>query len=88
MFIVENSRYLLKDDDEEMGKAVAIVKVKKVRPFLESDMAAACSSYYAQDWLAWELTDIRAIDDPIEVIAKRKIYEVELGLEPKKNQHD
>lgn len=87
LLIVENSRYLLKDDDEEMGKAVAIVKVNKVRPFLKSDMVAACASYYEQGWLAWELTDIRAIDDPIEVIAKRKIYEVKLSLEPKKNQH-
>lgn len=34
------------------------------------------------------LTDIRAIAEPIEVIAKRKIYEVKLGLKPKKNQHD
>ncbi|ENR5394177.1 TPA: ASCH domain-containing protein [Providencia rettgeri] len=88
LLIVENSRYLLSDDDEEMGKAVAIVKVNKVRPFIESDMAAACASYYELGWLAWELTDIRAIAEPIEVIAKRKIYEVELGLEPKKKQHD
>lgn len=29
-----------------MGKAVAIVKVKNVRPFVESDIDAACASYY------------------------------------------
>ncbi|MDN0011230.1 hypothetical protein QVM87_14095 [Providencia stuartii] len=51
-------------------------------------MAAACTSYYELGWLAWKLTDIRAIAEPIEVIAKQKIYEVELILEPKKNQHD
>ncbi|MDK7736178.1 hypothetical protein QP597_07090 [Providencia stuartii] len=60
--------------------------------YLESDMAAACTSYYELGWLAWKLTDIRAIAEPIaepiEVIAKQKIYEVELILEPKKNQHD
>lgn len=56
--------------------------------YLEGDMAAACTSYYELGWLAWKLTDIRAIAEPIEVIAKQKIYEVELILEPKKNQPD
>lgn len=78
LLIVENHNYLLKDGNEEMGKAVAIVKVKNVRPFVESDIDAACASYYEADWLAWELTDIRAIETPIKMIAKRKIYEVEL----------
>ncbi|WP_338882314.1 MULTISPECIES: ASCH domain-containing protein [Xenorhabdus] len=78
LLIVENQHYLLKEGDEEMGKAVAIVKVKNVRPFVESDIDAACASYYEAGWLAWELTDVRAIEKPIKMIAKRKIYEVEL----------
>lgn len=46
LLVVENHNYLLKDGNDEMGKAVAIVKVKNVRPFVESDIDAACASYY------------------------------------------
>ena len=82
LLIVENQNCLLKDGDEEMGEAVAIVKVKNVRPFAKSDIDAACASCYEEGWLAWELTDIRAIETPIKMIAKRKIYEVELRFNP------
>ncbi|MBC8953581.1 ASCH domain-containing protein [Xenorhabdus sp. PB62.4] len=44
LLIIENQHYLLKDGDEEIGKAVAIVKIRNIRPFEEQDIEAACAS--------------------------------------------
>jgi len=77
LLIVENHRYLLAEGDEDIGYAVAVVKVKTVRPFIEQDIAAACASYFEVGWLAWELSDVRIIAKPQQAKAKRKIYQVD-----------
>lgn len=82
LMIVENSRFLHNDGDEDPdGKAVAIVRVAAVRPFQISDMAAACASYYEDGWLAWELTHIRPISCSQPVLAARGIYDVSFDLQ-------
>lgn len=44
---MENGRFLHNDGDEDdNGTAVAIVRVKTVRPFILADMQAACASYF------------------------------------------
>ena len=78
LLIVENGRFLLADGEEDDGHAVAIVRIKAVRPFVEADIPAACASSYADGWLAWELTDVRPITPPVPVRAARGIYEVNL----------
>lgn len=78
LLIVENGRFLHVDGEEDDGHAVAIVRVRAVRPFVEADMQAACASSFAEGWLAWELTDVRPITPPLPVRAARGIYEVEL----------
>ncbi|MCE4363488.1 ASCH domain-containing protein [Xanthomonas hortorum] len=76
LLIVENGRFLHADGDEDDdGIAVAIVRVKAVRPFILADMKAACASYFEDGWLAWELSDIRPIS-PVSIRAARGIYEV------------
>lgn len=77
LLIVENERFLHVDGDEDDGHAVAIVRVRAVRPFVEADIPAACASSYAQGWLAWELTDVRPITPPVPVRAARGIYQVD-----------
>lgn len=77
LLIVENSRFL-KDGDEDRGAAVAVVRVRAIRPFTRLDLVAACASDFEEGWLAWELSDVRSLANPIPVPAKRKIYEVEL----------
>ncbi|WP_337961883.1 ASCH domain-containing protein [Brucella anthropi] len=77
LLIVENSRFLHRDDDyDEDGVPVAIVKVKAVRSFTFADMQAACASYFEDGWFAWELMDIRPIQSTERVLAARGIYEV------------
>jgi len=78
LLIIENRRFLRQAGDEDPGgRAVAIVRVTRVRPFTRADMAAACARTYADGWLAWELGDIRPIAWRGAVLAARGIYLVD-----------
>ncbi|WP_238992581.1 MULTISPECIES: ASCH domain-containing protein [Pseudomonas] len=81
LLIVENKRFLHAEGDEDAdGIAVAIVRVKVVRPFVLADMEAACASYFEEGWLAWELSHVRPVAHPAIVRAARGIYEVDFLL--------
>ena len=81
LLIVENGRFLHREGDEGAdGTAVAIVRVKAVRPFVQADMQAACASYFEEGWLAWELSDLRPVTHPVTVRAARGIYQVDFLL--------
>jgi hypothetical protein len=80
LLIVENGRFLHAEGDEDAdGIAVAIVRVKAVRPFVHADVQAACASYFEEGWLAWELSDVRPLDGAMPVRAARGIYEVDFA---------
>ena len=81
---MENERFLHTDGDEDdEGIAVAIVRIKAVRPFILADMQAACASYFEDGWLAWELSDVRPVTHPVAIRAARGIYEVDFLLSDK-----
>jgi hypothetical protein len=81
LLIVENDRFLREAGEEDHdGRAVAVVRVSAIRPFVEGDMQAACASYFEEGWLAWELTDIRPVASEERVLAARGIYEVNADL--------
>lgn len=81
LLIVESGRFLHREGDEEAdGTAVAIVRVKAVRPFVQADMQAACASYFEEGWLAWELSELRPVTHQVTVRAARGIYEVDFLL--------
>ncbi|MBX8547874.1 MULTISPECIES: ASCH domain-containing protein [Pseudomonas] len=81
LLIVENGRFLHTDrDEDDDGIAVAIVRVKAVRPFILADMQAACASYFEDGWLAWELSDVRPVTRPVSIRAARGIYEVDFSF--------
>lgn len=83
LLIVENGRFLHADGDEDNeGVAVAIVRVKAVRPFVFTDMQAACARYFEHGWLAWELSDVRPVTHPASIRAARGIYEVDFNNYP------
>ncbi|CAH1655169.1 ASCH domain-containing protein [Hyphomicrobiales bacterium] len=82
LLIVENGRYLRQEGDEDVdGRAVAIVRVKAVRPFVMADMEAACASYFEEGWWAWDLVDLRPLSRRATVRAARGIYRVALPAE-------
>ncbi|WP_422050316.1 ASCH domain-containing protein [Shimia sp.] len=82
LLIVENTRFLRRENETDQdGRAIAIVRVQKVRPFVQADVDAACASYFEEGWLAWELTDIRKISCSKPVLAARGIYDLQVDLD-------
>lgn len=78
LLIVENNIFLKNDGDiDPNGKPVALVKIKKVREYLESDILAACASRWDPGYFSWELYDVRHIESNQQVLAARGIYEVD-----------
>lgn len=79
LLIVENTRFLHEDGDEDQnGQAVAVVRVGSIRPFTQADIEAACASSFAEGYLAWELTDIRPLTHAKPIRAARGIYDVQI----------
>lgn len=79
LLIIENKNFLRKEGEiDPDGTPVAIVRIKSVRPFEESDIAAACATKWEPGYYSWELTDVRPINSLEKVIAARGIYQVEL----------
>lgn len=79
LVIVENNKFL-KDDGatDTNGKVVAVVKIKLVREYLESDIPAAMASRWEPGYYSWELIDVRPVNHSESVLAARDIYEIEL----------
>ena len=78
LMIVENQHFLLNDGDEDVGFAVALVDIESVHPWQSDEVEAACATYWAEGDLARVIRNIRPIDPPIQVVAKRKLYRIEL----------
>ena len=87
LLIVENKKFLRNDGDfDHEGVPVAIVKIKKVRTYDESDIPAACASRWEPGYYSWELTDVRPLQSSNYVLAARGIYEVEFDTAGLKNE--
>lgn len=81
LLIVENKKFLRNEGDTDLeGVPVALVKIKKVRVYEESDIPAACASRWEPGYYSWELADVRPLHSTTQVLAARGIYEVELNL--------
>ncbi len=80
LLIVENQNFLVKDTDEEEGFAVALVDVVSIHPWRNDEVNLACASAWSEGYFAWVLSNVRPIKQPVKILAKRKIYQVELDL--------
>lgn len=50
--IVENNRYLHYENEvDEMGRVVAIAKIKNIRKYIVEDMRDACATLYCSLWI-------------------------------------
>ena len=79
LLVVENKTYLTEEGQvDPSGRAVAIVDVRIVGPWLPSQVEAACSSGWEPGYFAWHLENVRALNSSRLVPAKRKLYTVEL----------
>ncbi len=80
LVIVENQTYLNNEGDEELGYAVALVDIDSIHTWQENEVDAACASYWTDGYYAWVISNVRPLKQPIEAIAKRKLYRLELNL--------
>ena len=80
LIIVENQHFLLNDGDEDVGFAVALVDIESVHPWQSDEVDAAGATYWAEGYLAWLISNIRPVAQPLHTIAKRKLYRIELML--------
>lgn len=78
LLIVENNRYLTQKEDEDIGQAIALVDIESVHAWRIDEFEAACASYWADGYWAWVICNVRPISQPFSMIAKRKIYFIEL----------
>lgn len=79
LLIVENKVFLREEGaSDPNGKAVAIVQIKNVREYLETDIPAACASRWEPGYYSWELANVRPLVSDRSVLAARGIYEVEM----------
>ena len=79
LLIIENTVYLSVDGAEDPdGRVVALVDVVAVTPWTPDLFAAACATRFAEGYLAWHLTNIRAVSVARPVRAARGIYELDL----------
>ncbi|EKU53075.1 hypothetical protein ACINWC323_0482 [Acinetobacter sp. WC-323] len=79
--IVENQNFLLQDGDEEADLTVALVDIEAVHAWRVDEVEAACASYWAEGYFAWMIANVRPFDQPIQVMAQRKLYLLEVGIE-------
>ena len=79
LLIVENQNFLVKDTEEE-GVAVALVDVDSIHAWRNDEIEPACATAWDEGYFAWVLSHVRPIKQPLKVLAKRKIYQVELDL--------
>ena len=78
LLIVENERYLVEDGQfDANGRAVALVDVRRVEPWLPSQVEAACSSGWQPGYHAWHLENVRPLFARQQVLAARKLYTVD-----------
>lgn len=75
LLIVENQNFLVKDTDEEEG-----VAVDSIHAWRNDEIEPACATAWDEGYFAWVLSNVRPIKQPLKVLAKRKIYQVELDL--------
>ena len=80
LMIVENQHFLLNDGDEDVGFAVALVDIESVHPWQSDEVDAACATYWAEGYLAWLISNICPVAQPLHTIAKPKLYRIELML--------
>lgn len=79
LMIVENTHYLNREGDEDIGQAVALVDIESVHAWQKDEVEAACATTWVDGYWAWVLSNIRPIDLPFTVPAKRKIYAIEVS---------
>lgn len=80
LLVVENNIFLTEEDQiDPDGTAVAVVDIERVDAWQASELAAACASKWTPGLWAWRVTNVRPIADTFRIVARRKLYDVEVS---------
>lgn len=77
--LVQNNMRLTKNGDEDdNGRIVAIVDIISCEPWEKKHcIYSGCDeSEFEEGWLAWQLSNIRKLSNPVTATAKRKFYDL------------
>ncbi|MGR5419383.1 ASCH domain-containing protein [Vibrio diabolicus] len=76
--LVQNNKRLTKNGDEDDGEVVAIIDIVSCAPWVKEDckFSGCDESEFENGWLAWRLSNVRKLNNPVAVIAKRKFYDL------------
>jgi hypothetical protein len=81
LLIVENKIYLTQDGQIDFdGRAVAIVDVVSIEPWLPSQVVSACSTGWQPGYYAWHLDNVRPLNTLQKVMAARKLYDIDVDV--------
>ncbi|MCU4357765.1 ASCH domain-containing protein [Acinetobacter ursingii] len=80
LVIVQNTQFLHKDGDEQIGTAMAIIDIVAVHAWRKDEIEMACANYWKEGYWAWEITNVRPLVPGIQCMAKRRIYEIDLAI--------
>ncbi|WP_425320887.1 ASCH domain-containing protein [Acinetobacter guerrae] len=80
LVIVQNTQFLYQEGNEQMGEAVAMIDIFAVHAWRIDELEAACANNWEEGYWAWEISNVRPIVPRIKMMAKRKIYEIEIDL--------
>ena len=81
LVLVQNTRYLLEEGEEQQGEALAIIHIEAVHAWRQDEIASACANDWQEGYWAWEIAEVRPILSRPAVVAKRKIYDICLALD-------
>ena len=75
--LVQNNKRLTKNGDEDVdGEVVAVIDIVSCAPWVKEDckFSGCDESEFEEGWLAWRLSNIRKLNNPVPATAKRKFY--------------
>lgn len=83
LLLVENDHFLTHHDATEWGRAVAWIDIESVHPWQAHEVEAACASAWSVGYFAWVISHVRPLNDAFRVLAKRKLYRLDIAHDVK-----
>ncbi|MNG63975.1 hypothetical protein D3C79_222110 [compost metagenome] len=85
VILVQNEKYLINQDDEDNGLAMAIVDFTSVIPwtkdiFVNQEASTTMSKEWKPGYFLWVMKNVRKIEIPVLCRAKKGIYTLDLDL--------
>lgn len=83
LLIIENDHFLTQHHATEWGRAVAWIDIESVHPWQAHEVEAACASAWSEGYFAWVISHVRPLNETFRVLAKRKLYKLDMAHDVK-----